>query len=141
MERDNLITQKIADLKAKLDDINVAIGLIPTYKTNLIVADTNCRAITNAADMFKPWKLIKQEHELIEEFIDTFGQSSLRSKNVFGYTYDDWMTDIHNRIKEINLTNKKQEIEDAIKKLNRFYSEDKRATDSFNELLNSIDMI
>lgn len=141
MERDLVISEKINQLKQQSEKLNgdyIDLVCGRKYVTNLMVDGFSLRTCKTKKELAAPFmKLYNKKHE-IEVFEQYFGVDNDSNNKILGYTWDQWVGDFKLLMTEIEIMSKKNAIVESIKKLERFYSEDKRTTDNFNKLLDEI---
>ncbi len=143
-ERDEVISKKLAELekkKSKLQEKLEALGK-RTYKTNLkVVSDSgktyNLRVITDLEEIINVFSLISAKKEWVLMAAKELGLDFSEPK-IFGYPYEDWKEDFKAYIEKLETQEELNKIEEAISKLPKFYTDDKRDEDEFEKLIGEL---
>lgn len=146
MERDNLITEKIDALKIKKEALTECLNNMPKYRTNLMVNGKSLRTVSAVKDLYEYFNVIYKEFMTYKAFAEfcsdnKFDVEHSANHKIFGYTWTEWKLDFYQLMQEIETKNRLNDVNTAITKLDRFYSQDKRETEMFNALLDDVNNI
>lgn len=145
--RDSIIDSKLNELDCKRDEIEYELSSLPKFVTNLLIETSakklNLRTCTSLSDFYDAFKTIKEQFCYMEEFGKLLDGTSMEISTYKwnGYTYDEWVNDLRLCIRKVSLNEKLATVNDAIKKLNNFYSGFRKEENEFNKLLSTIEGI
>lgn len=127
-EKDKLIDQLIAIAKEKKAEIERTEK--PTWKTNCMFGTemssvkTNIRTVSSAGELVKIARQVISHEKDHAEANKILGTSE--PFDYAGFSKQDWMDDLKTRVNQINLTEKKKELEMIEKKLDSMISKERR---------------
>lgn len=147
MNRDNIIDDKLASLQNKKNDIcQEMASIFSKYITNLMVKSADGKTISlrtiNSKDkLLEAFSIVSKEYQAIRDFKTYIDKDEQSEYLIFGYKWEDWLSDFQIVYKKMELTKKLAKINEAVCELEKFYSGERKEENSFNSLLNDIENI
>jgi hypothetical protein len=111
-------------LKKELQEIKKVSG--SNYRTSGNVDGVNIKNETSIPNLIKVYGSIKVSEQAYNQAADDLGLVSYPQYTAQGCTVEDWKKDIDLRIKIITQEDRKKELEEAIKEMEQFLTEEDR---------------
>ena len=111
-------------LKKELQEIKKVSG--SNYRTSGNVEGVNIKTETNVSNLIKVYGSIKVSEQAYNQAAEDLGLTTYPTYQVGGCTVEDWRKDIDLRIKIITQEDRRKELEEAIKEMEQFLTEEDR---------------
>lgn len=144
--RDNVIESKLTEVENKINELNKAIVNLANFETNLFINfdnnNINLRASNSPEMIRKAFDIIDKIADKEVAFSKVIEDTDIDKDNVVvgTYTYKQWVSDLRALTYKKKLAEQRDSLRANIEKLKSFYSDERKDSDAFASVLNSIDL-